>query len=144
MHFRLVVFPSENCGQVACARWTQGHFFFFFFGKAACDFLLSKVSVRFYFWLHWVFTAVCRLSLVAASGQSSVGAHRLLVAVVSLIGGQSLGTRDQPFWLAGWVVGVHGLSSSVGVAPRLSCPAICGIFPDQGSNLCLLRWQADS
>ena len=26
----------------------------------------------------------------------------------------------------------------------LSCSAACGIFPDQGSNLCLLHWQADS
>ena len=26
---------------------------------------------------------------------------------------------------------------------RLSCSSICGIFLDQGSNLCLLHWQAD-
>ena len=25
----------------------------------------------------------------------------------------------------------------------LSCSAACGIFPDQGSNLCLLHWQED-
>ena len=25
-----------------------------------------------------------------------------------------------------------------------SCPVACGIFPDQGSNPCLLHWQADS
>ena len=31
-------------------------------------------------------------------------------------------------------VGVHGLS----------CPVACGIFLDQGSNLCPLHWQADS
>ena len=31
---------------------------------------------------------------------------------------------------------------SVAVAPwAFSCPAACGIFPDQGSNLCLLHWQ---
>ena len=30
------------------------------------------------------------------------------------------------------------------VAHRLSCPATCGIFLDQGSNLCLLHWQVDS
>ena len=29
------------------------------------------------------------------------------------------------------------------VAHGLSCSA-CGIFPDQGLNLCLLHWQADS
>ena len=49
-----------------------------------------------------------------------------------------------------------GLSSSVLAAPRLqsagsvvvmhgvSCSEARGIFPDQGSNLCLLHWQADS
>ena len=26
----------------------------------------------------------------------------------------------------------------------LSCSVACGIFPDQGSNLCLLHWQVDS
>ena len=30
------------------------------------------------------------------------------------------------------------------VLPGLACPASCGIFPDQGSNPCLLYWQADS
>ena len=33
---------------------------------------------------------------------------------------------------------------SVVVAHGLSCSAACGIFPDQGSNLCPLHWQADS
>ena len=30
------------------------------------------------------------------------------------------------------------------MAHGLSCSAACGIFPDQGSNLCPLPWQADS
>ena len=34
--------------------------------------------------------------------------------------------------------------SSVVVAHGLSCSAACGIFLDQGSNLCLLHWQVDS
>ena len=33
---------------------------------------------------------------------------------------------------------------SVVVAHGLSCSAACGIFPDQGPNLCPLHWQADS
>ena len=33
---------------------------------------------------------------------------------------------------------------SVGVTLRLSRPSTCEIFPDQGSNLCLLHWQVDS
>ena len=28
--------------------------------------------------------------------------------------------------------------------PGLSCSEACGIFPDQGSNLWFLHWQADS
>ena len=27
---------------------------------------------------------------------------------------------------------------------QLSCPAACGIYPDQGLNLCPLHWQVDS
>ena len=51
------------------------------------------------------------------------------------------------------VVVVCGLSScsswaleqgSVVVAHGLSCAEACGIFPDQGLNLCSLHWQADS
>ena len=30
------------------------------------------------------------------------------------------------------------------MAHGLSCPAACGIFPDQESNSCLLHWQVDS
>ena len=29
------------------------------------------------------------------------------------------------------------------MAHGLSCSATCGIFPDQGSNLCPLHWQVD-
>ena len=35
-------------------------------------------------------------------------------------------------------------TGSVAVAHRLGCPVVCGILPDQGSNLCLLHWQADA
>ena len=35
-------------------------------------------------------------------------------------------------------------AASVVVAHGPSCSAACGIFPDQGSNLCPLHWQADS
>ena len=37
-----------------------------------------------------------------------------------------------------------GHMASVIVVHMLSCPAACGIFPNQGLNLCLLHWQADS
>ena len=35
-------------------------------------------------------------------------------------------------------------AGSVIVAHGPSCSTACGIFPDQGSNPCLLHWQADS
>ena len=58
-------------------------------------------------------------------------------------------------WLLSWSPGFspEGLSScgswalehgSTVMAHKLSWSTACGIFPDQGSNLCLLHWQADS
>ena len=46
----------------------------------------------------------------------------------------------------GSVVEAPGLWStdSVVVVHRLNCSKACGIFPDEGSNLCLLHWQANS
>ena len=46
----------------------------------------------------------------------------------------------------GSVIVASGLSStdSVVLAHGLSCSTTCGIFLDQGLNLCLLHWQADS
>ena len=58
---------------------------------------------------------------------SLVAVHGLLIAVASLV--------------------EHGFQSawaSVVAADGLSCPVTCGIFPDQGLNLCPLHWQADS
>ena len=75
-----------------------------------------------YFWLCWVFVAVRRLSLVAAAG-----------AITSHGGGFSC--------RAAWALGHVGL---VVVAHRLSCSSACGIFPDQGSNRCLLPCKVDS
>ena len=49
-----------------------------------------------------------------------------------------------------WSTGSEGAgpgfyrTGSVAVAHRLSCSTVCGIFPSQGSNPCLLHWQADS
>ena len=54
------------------------------------------------------------------------------------------------------VVAAHGLRScgflalkarntgSVVVLHGLRCSPVCRVFPDQGSNLCLLHWQGDS
>ena len=73
-----------------------------------------------YFWLHWVFVAACRLSLVAI--------HWLLTSVASLVAEHGLQSTQAS------AVAVH----------RLGWPVICGIFPSQGLNPCPLPWQVDS
>ena len=79
-------------------------------------------------WLCWVFVSVRGLSLVVASGgHSSSRCAGLLLSRPLLL--RSTGSRR-----AGSVIVAHGPS----------CSVACGIFPDQGSNLCPLHWQADS
>ena len=78
--------------------------------------------------LCWVFVSVRGLPLAAASGGHSS----------SRCAGLS------PSWpLLLWSTGSRRAGSVV-VAHGLSCSAACGIFPDQGSNPCVLHWQADS
>ena len=79
-------------------------------------------------WLCWVFVSVRGLSLIAASGDHSSSRCAGLALLRPLLL-RSTGSRR-----AGSVIVAHGPS----------CPAACGIFPDQGSNLCPLHWQADS
>ena len=57
---------------------------------------------------------------------SSCGAQASHYSAFSCCGGRAVST--------GSVVGAHGVS----------CSAACGIFLDEGSNLYLLHWQADS
>ena len=66
---------------------------------------------------------------------SSCGRQGRLFTVVCglLIVLTSLVAAPRP-WSAGSVV----------VAHVLSYPEVCGILPDQGSNLCALHWLADS
>ena len=102
------------------------HKFFFFF-KGIPLFLLF-IYLFIYFWLCWVFVSVRGFSLVAASGDhSSLRCAGLSLSWPLLL--QSTGSRH---------------AGSVIVANGPSCSAACGIFPDQGSNLCPLHWQADS
>ena len=92
----------------------------FFFFKFICLFI--------YFWLCWVFVSVRGLSpVVASGGHSSSRCTGLSLSRPLLL--RSTGSRR---------------AGSVVVAHRPSCSAACGIFPDQGSNLCPLHWQADS
>ena len=96
---------------------------FFFFNT-----LFYFVYLFIYFWLCWVFVSVRGLSLVVASGghSSSQCAGLSLSRPLPL---RSTGSRR-----AGSVIVAHGPS----------CSAARGIFPDQGSNPCVLHRQADS
>ena len=96
-------------------------FFKFLFYFFICLFII-------YLWLCWVFVSVRGLSLVAASGgHTSSRCAGLSLSRPLLL--QSMGSRR---------------AGSVLVALGPSCSVACGIFPDQGSNPCPLRWQADS
>ena len=61
-------------------------------------------------------------------GYSPVVVHRLLTAEATLVVEH----------------GLYSTQASVVTMCGLSCPAACGIFMDQGSNLCPMHWQADS
>ena len=89
---------------------------------------LKKTVLFFFFWLHWVFVAVCRLPLVAVSGATlCCGARASHCGDFSCCGAWALGMR-----------------ASVVVVHRLICSTACGIFPDLGSNPYPLPWQVDS
>ena len=101
-----------------CFSFASQLFFFFFF----------NFIYLFLFWLCLVFVSVRGLSLVVASGgHSSSRCADLSLSRPLLL--RSTGSRR---------------AGSVAVAHGPSCYAVCGIFPDQGSNPCSLHWQADS
>ena len=80
-----------------------------------------------------------RLSLVVVNGgYSLVKVQGFLTGVASLVLGHG------PWGLRTAAAAIPGLWStgSVVVEHGLSCSEACGIFPDQGSNPCLLheRW----
>ena len=52
---------------------------------------LPKRGLLFNYWIHWVFTAVHRLSLVAANGGYSLAVvYGLFISVVSLVADHGL------------------------------------------------------
>ena len=66
---------------------------------------------------------------------SSCGKSELLLVAVQGFSLRSTGSRlVLSLWSTGSVVVAHGLSFSM----------VCGILLVQGTNLCLLQWQADS
>ena len=99
-----------------------------------------------YLWLCWVFVAARGLSLVAASGScSSLQCAGFPLRWLLLL--WSMGSRCVGFSSCGmWAQQACGLqrAGSVVVAHGLTCSTACGIFRNQGSNLCPLHWQEDS
>ena len=79
-------------------------------------------------------------SAAASGGYSPVAVCRLLRAVASLAEGHRLQGEPASGAVARWLSS-HG---SRALEHRFICSAASGIFPDQGSNRCLLHWQADS
>ena len=102
-------------------------------------FIWKFFNLSTYFWQHQVFIVVCGFSLVAVNGRlfSSCGAQTSHCCVFSCCEVQALG------WMCS-VVTSCGLQSvaSVVVMHGLSCPAACGISPEQELNSHLLHWQA--
>ena len=91
-------------------------------------------------WLHCAFAVAHRLSVVAAGeGYSPVAVGELLLTAASAVAEH----------------GLQGKWAAAVAAPRLRAqvqqlwhtgsvaPLACGIFLDQGLNLCPLRWQVD-
>ena len=120
-------------------------------GSPHASFLFSQIYLfiqLFNFWLHWVFAAAHGFSLVAESGGYSL-LRCVGFSLRWLLLLQSTGSRCTSFSSCGTQASVavaRGLQSAglVVVAHGLSCSAACGIFPDQGWNLCPLHWQEDS
>ena len=85
-------------------------------------------------------------SLVAASGGysplwcSGFSLWRLLS--LRSTGSRHQGSRSCGTGLSSW--GSQSIEQgSIAGAPWLHCSAACGVFPDQGSNPCLLHWRVD-
>ena len=92
------------------------------------------------FWLRFVFVAACWLFSTCGEGRYSlVLVQRLLIAVASLVEHGLQSSRAS-------VVAVPRCQRTglIVVAHGLCCSPACRVFPDQGSNLCLLHWQAVS
>ena len=67
----------------------------------------------------------------------SFAGYLLLCGIFSSCGEQGLlsscGAAFSLWWLLLWSTGFRALT--------FSCPTACGVFPDQGSNLCPLQWK---
>ena len=107
--------------------------------------LLKLYIILFIYWLWCVFAAARGLFLVGGA-TLHCGAWTSHYSGFSCCRTRALGHWAQQLPLRGSVVAVPGLQStcSIVVVPGPGCLAAHGIFSDQGSNPCLLHWQADS
>ena len=110
-----------------------------------CVFL--KICLYVYYWQGWVFLATQAFSSCGEGILSSCGASASHCSGLSCCRAWALGVQISVVAACGLkVAAACGLRStgSVAVAHRPSFSVACGIFLDQGLNLCLLPWQADS
>ena len=131
---------SMGSQRVEQNRVTNTFIFFFLFSFGAPYLIYIYIYLFIYlFWLCWIFTAARRLSLVSWAGVTLSQCTDFSLQWLLLLWGT--GSR------------AHGLSSCSSRAlehkfsscgTRALLHVACGIFPDQGSNLCLLHWQMDS
>ena len=103
--------------------------------------LISFLKILFiYFWLHRVFVALLRFSLVAGSRGCSLlqcmGFSMRWLLLLRITNSKTC--RLQLLQLPG------SRAQSIDVAHMLHLSTACGTSPDQGLNLCPLHWQADS
>ena len=109
------------------SRYYYPHFFKYLFWHA-------HTAIFIYFWLCRVFVATHRLSLVVVSRGYSLAVVQWLLLLRSP-GSRGRGFNSCSTWAQqSWLV-AQGHMGSVVVAHGLSCSAVYGIFPDQGSNL---------
>ena len=101
--------------------------------------LKKIIYLLIYFWLFWVFFTNGLFLWLRPVGAALLSGVRACHCSGFSCGALALGRE-------GFVVAAPGLSStgSIIVAHGLGCCTACGIFPGQGSNLSLLRWQMDS
>ena len=100
-----------------------------------------------FIWFCWVFMAArafLSLQVRAALQLRCTGFSLWWLLLLWSTGSGAHGL--QSLWPTGSVVVAPGLQSigSILVAHRRGCPMAYEIFPDHGSNLCLMHWQADS
>ena len=109
---------------------------------------LSFKKFLIYFQLCWVFVAAWtffQLWRAGASLQLCCASFSLWWLLLLLSTGSRVCELQQLQREGSEVLVPRSQSTdSVVVAYRLSCSTASGIFPDQGSNPCLLHWQVDS